>query len=212
MTATYAARGARQSVVLTAILGLHFGLFVLVSSGLGPRIMIALEREPPPIQVTFEKEEPTVVVAPDRNEPAGDYFVHVVEPVSNIPVFPEPDAAPTARADPELPAVGSGAEKSAGAEYLPPALRTRDRRLAALIDSCYPAASRRLGEEGRAVARITIGADGKARAWRVAETSGFSRLDEAMGCVIEQIIFVAGRQDGRAVEADALLPIVFQLN
>ena len=41
MTATYAARASRQSVILAIIAGLHTGAFVLIASGLVPRLIEA---------------------------------------------------------------------------------------------------------------------------------------------------------------------------
>jgi protein TonB len=87
-----------------------------------------------------------------------------------------------------------------------------DRRVQSLIDSCFPAAARRLSEEGLVVARVVIGADGRALSWVVDQGSGFPRLDAAMDCVLRRLEFVAGRRDGRAVEATARLPIVFRLH
>ena len=81
-----------------------------------------------------------------------------------------------------------------------------------LIDSCYPVASRRLSEEGRVVASVVIGADGRPATWSVDEGSGFPRLDAAMDCVLRRLEFVAGRRDGRAVDATVRVPIVFRLN
>ena len=49
MTATYAARASRQSVILAIIAGLHVGAFVLIASGLVPRLM---EVEPPQAPIT----------------------------------------------------------------------------------------------------------------------------------------------------------------
>jgi protein TonB len=98
------------------------------------------------------------------------------------------------------------------AEYMPPTVRTRDTRLAALIDACYPAGARRAGDEGRVVAKVMIDASGKVAAWSIAESSGFPRLDAALDCVLKRIQFIAGRRDGSAVAAEARLPIVFHLN
>jgi TonB family protein len=87
----------------------------------------------------------------------------------------------------------------------------RDNRLAALVDDCYPAAARRMEEEGRAIARIVVGADRRAASWTPILGSGFPRLDAALGCVIRRLQFVPGRRDGRAVAAEVQLPIVFRL-
>jgi protein TonB len=211
MTMTLAARASRQTVILTAIAGLHLGAFILAASGVGPK---AIRFEPPDPPITFfpPKEKPVVVVAPDTTTPAEEYALAVPEPdPSLIPQIDEtPDVLRT-NGDPRVSETGEGVVYPT-VEYQPPTVRTRDSRLAAAIDACYPAASRRAGEEGRVVARIMIDTGGRATAWSVARTSGFPRLDAALDCVIRRIEFVAGRRDGSAVTAEAMLPIVFRLN
>jgi protein TonB len=103
---------------------------------------------------------------------------------------------------------------STGAEQVSeaPALRLHDGRLATLIGACYPAASRRMGEEGRAIVHIAIDAAGRARRWSLAQGTGFPRLDSAVGCVIRRLEFHPARLDGNAVAAEARLPIAFQLD
>ena len=58
---------------------------------------------------------------------------------------------------------------------------------------------------------ITIGADGKAGAMHISQSSGFERLDTAAECVIRKLPFDPGKRDGQPVEAQATLPIVFKL-
>lgn len=211
MRTTYAAGASRQTVILTAIAGLHLGAFLLIASGLGPRVLESLAPDPP-IKVILREEEPIKTVAPENTDPLEGYFLPVPIPdTSTIPTFDEQPNSPPAseyvqalesRRGVDIPPV----------EYSPPSIRSRDGRLAALIDSCYPAASRRAGEEGRVLAKISIDAAGKAFAWSVAGSSGFPRLDAALDCVIPRLEFVAGRRDGSAVAAEALLPIVFRLD
>jgi periplasmic protein TonB len=212
MTKSFAARGSRQTVVLAAIVGLHLGVFFPAASGLLPRaIEIVTERKP--IQVVLREKEPIERVAPESTAPAAAYELRVEQPRVDIPSIEESANALDAVVEPPTGSASiPGVAKPGAGDYRAPAVRTRDRRLAALIDRCYPAASRRLGEEGRAVAAVTIGAGGRASAWRLTESSGHPRLDAAMGCVINQIEFVAGRRDGRAVEADASLPVIFRLD
>ena len=107
-----------------------------------------------------------------------------------------------------VPAAGSG--PVVPVEARSPTLRSD--RLAAMIDSCYPSAARRLEEEGRAMARVVIDATGRATAWIVEQSSGFPRLDAAMDCVIRRLEFVPGRREGRVVEATVMLPIFFRLD
>lgn len=210
MATTFAARASRQTVILTAIAGVHLGAFILVASGVGPAI---LKFEPPDPPITFfpPKEIPIVVVAPDKAAAAEEYVQTVAEPdPSLIPQIVDAPDVLRADKDPRASETGRGVVDPA-VEYRSPAVRTGDSRLAAAIDACYPAASRRAGEEGRVVARVRIDAGGKATAWSVAQTSGFPRLDAALDCVLRRIQFVAGQRDATAVAAEAMLPIVFRL-
>ena len=209
MTATYAARASRQSVILAIIAGLHVGAFVLIASGLVPRLM-AVEPPQVPITVFLPPPAPIPIVAPAGQDAASFDPAPVPMPPLDIPVAEvDPPLNPTTR-DPVASVTGTGPVVPSNAKA--PALRTPDSRLAALIDSCYPSAARRLGEEGRTVARVVIDATGRATAWTVEQSSGFSRLDAAMDCVIRRLEFVPGRRNGRAVEATVMLPIVFRLD
>ncbi len=209
MTATYAARASRQTLMLAIIAGLHFGAFVLMASGLGMRLIGPMP-PPPIVTVIPPKPRPDTVVEPVPQGPFGFNPTPEPEPILRIPVF-EDVLPPQAGADKQGQA-GVGNGPVVPVEERAPALRTRDGRLAALINACYPPASRRLGEEGRAVARVVIDSQGRAIRWAVDQTSGFPRLDAAMDCVIRRLEFISGRRDGRAVEATALLPIVFALD
>jgi protein TonB len=201
---------SRQSAVFAAIAALHFGVFLLIASGLGPRVIEALKKEPPPVKLLPRYDVPVVVEKPGETPLIEPYRVTVVKPNVPVPDFAPVETTPAPTESPD-PFTGVNTPAIPTADHdAPPQLRTR--RLAALIDSCYPAASRRLAEEGGIVARVTIGADGRAQHWRVTRSSGYSRLDEAVGCVIERLEFVAGRQDGRAAEMDADLPITFRLH
>jgi len=210
MTTSYAARAPRQGAILTAITVLHLGAFVLIASGLGARVTVSLPPDPA-ITVVFREEESTPAVAPEEILPGEAYFEVVPRPdPSIIPHFDDP-AMTVSKAD-DFHGPESGEEVAVSpVDYRPPTLRTRGSRLASLVNSCYPSGARREGEEGRVTARIRIDDAGRTVAWSVTESSGFPRLDLALDCVIRRLDFIAGRQDGRAVSADALLPIVFRL-
>ena len=109
-----------------------------------------------------------------------------------------------------VPGHGRIMNQSDVVEYRDMATIIRD-RIAAAINACYPSASRRLSEEGRVLVTISIGADGKAGAMSVSQSSGFERLDGAAECVIRRLPFDPGKRDGQPVEAQATLPIVFKL-
>ena len=211
MTHAYAARGARQTAVLTAIVGFHFAVFLIIVSGLVPRAPPAID-EPIPVTRLLPPEKPKpTVYRPDNYEP-GTVVVVVDEPVVAYPDFEKTGDAPTVTIDSGTGSSGSSGATLPASEYVAPRLRTRSGSLAALIDSCYPAASRRLNEEGKVIAVVTIGARGSALGSRVANSSGFPRLDAASDCVVRKLEFVAGRRDGQEVVAEAMLPIVFRLD
>jgi len=152
--------------------------------------MAGAPRQPGPLEYNLPRQPLPMVPIPD-----------FVDPERSLQV--EGNAA-------TVPASGSG-PAVAVADVRAPSLR-RDRRLAALVEACYPAASRRLSEEGRVTVRIDVDATGRAHAWNVAGGSGFARLDAAVACVIRRLEFNPGRRDGAAVAASVTLPIVFRLH
>jgi periplasmic protein TonB len=209
---TYAAGPSRQSAVVTTVLGIHVGLFLVLASGLGRDVWHVIKPDPAPVRIIPKEPPKPVLIAPGPRAPDELQVPRVPEPDIPIPEFEKPVAAPTAEMQSSATTGHDAAGSGPGGTYQAPALRTRDVRLAALIDSCYPAASRRRGEEGRVLVDLTIAASGRPGAWRVAESSGFAGLDVAAGCVVGKLTFIPGRRDGRAVDADARLPIVFRLN
>jgi periplasmic protein TonB len=213
MSTTLVASATRQTVTLAAIAGLHLGAFFLVSMGLGAHLRFP-PLPGPPIEVFIPPAPPAPPAPPVAPGPVPepDFGVPgVTRPVIDIPVFEERVTRATGTEASTASAAGTGLA-TARVEYRAPALRTRDRRLAVLIDACYPAAARRLGEEGRVVARVTIDAGGQPIASSVEETSGFAHLDAGVDCVVRRLEFVPGRRDGRGVEATVLLPILFRLH
>lgn len=208
MSHAFAAGGARQTAVLAAILGLHFAVFLVVA---GSRIVVPPGSLPSlPITVLPKPDQPKPVLSQPDLPSNDDYQPDVVErPDIPIPVFPD-DALRTDGTG--ILGGGEGTIVEVPVVQSPPALRTRPASMAAAINACYPAASRRMKEEGTVIALVTIGANGSAANWSVSQSSGFARLDAATACVLQKVDFVAGRRNGQAVAAEARLPIVFRLD
>lgn len=77
----------------------------------------------------------------------------------------------------------------------------------------YPSASRRMGEEGRVLLRVQVGADGRPTDVSIAKSSGFSRLDDiARETVLRSWRFVPARQGDQAVAGAVKVPIDFTLS
>lgn len=210
MSATIVTGAQRQSAVLTAVAGLHVGAFILFASGMVPRVLDILPA-PQDIFVVQRIPEPVVRVQPGLPTPADYAPLRAPLPDVDIPQVNDEAPAVDAISVTDASAAGSGSSGQQ-ADFQPPALQMRDSRLAALVDACYPSGARRIGEEGRAVARIVVSADGRAASWTKLQGSGFLRLDAALDCVIRRLQFIPGQRDGRATVAEVQLPIVFQLH
>lgn len=211
MTRTYSAGGSRRTAVLTAIIGFHFGIFLLVASSFMPR-PFGPSPEPPVLRVLPPEPKPQVMIVPRLSQPLEVADYSVPEPPLQLPDFSRRDDANPSPADDAIVPGGGVIVATRAADIVAPRLRLRGDRLAALISACYPAAARRAGEEGRVLVRVRVGSDGRIVAWQIQQGSGFSRLDDAVRCIIERLVIEPGRRDGRAVEAEALLPIVFRLD
>ena len=72
--------------------------------------------------------------------------------------------------------------------------------------------ARRLGEEGRVLLRVTVGADGRVRDAAVRQSSGYDDLDRAALRAVRRWTFVPARADGRAVASRVTVPIDFKLD
>ena len=208
MATTYSAGTSRTTAVFVAILILH-GLFFwalkqgLVRAGLQIVQDFAIMDLPPPPPPPEDLDEPPPPPPVDVPPPV------VPPPLIELPTFEGPSQAITAQVrETPRPAPQTPPRQVA---VTPPRIKARGERIAAAINACYPSASRRLSEEGRVVATITIGADGKVGATSVAQSSGFPRLDGAIECVLRRLPFEPGKRDGQAVEAQASIPIVFKL-
>lgn len=210
MTRPYAPGASRRTAVFAAIIGFHVGVLLLVAADVLPSFVPPRKPDLPKVTILPPKPEPKVAVRPDRPEPLDYAGERVEEPGIVIPVVAE-QSSPDVAID-QGPAGSGVVERPAVDDVVAPRLRMRGERLAALVKSCYPPASRRLGEEGRALVRLLVGSDGSVRSWSLVRGTGFARLDAALDCILARLVIEPGRQDGRAVEAEAMLPIVFRLD
>lgn len=208
MASTYSVGGSRRVMVFVAIIILHLIFFWALKQGL-VRAGIELVQDyaimdlpppPPPPENLDEPPPPPPVDVPPPTVPP---------PLIDLPAFEGPSNAisaqvkETPRAQPATPA--------RQVQITPARFKGRNDRIMAAISACYPSASRRLSEEGRVVATVTVGADGKAGAVNVTQSSGFPRLDAAIECVIRRLPFEPGKRDGQAVDSQVSIPIVFKL-
>ena len=155
----------------------------------------------PPKKVELVKEKPIV-----RPQPAP---VLVAEaPVTSLaePVAPPPPPQPIIETPP-APVVEP-------AKPAQPVVMSSELSLACPERSApnYPAASRRLGEQGQVKLKVELDETGRVTSARVVESSGFKRLDEAGLSAVKSWRCNPATRDGKPVRALALQPLDFILN
>jgi protein TonB len=165
-----------------------------------------LEPEPPapkPMPVerpVVRKTQPTVPApqpvaiadpAPSPNAPTGLVTPQPPAPPVAAAVAPAAAPAPAAPAKVELP--------SSDADYLQnPA-------------PAYPPISRRLGEQGKVLVRVLIGADGAPQKAELRQSSGFDRLDQAALATAMRWRYVPGKRAGVPEAMWFTVPMIFVL-
>ena len=179
-------------------------------------------KEAPPVPVPA----PTPAPRPTRPVPVPVDVVVQSKPVATPPAVsaPVPPRADVALQRPAPPAVAADAEAAAAEVQAaiaqptrapvarapersePPALIERSR-----VAPIYPRASRRAGEAGTVVLRLTVGVSGTVLATDVLSSSGFDRLDQAAQAAARQWRFSPGTRQGVPVELSIQVPIRFEL-
>ena len=75
----------------------------------------------------------------------------------------------------------------------------------------YPAISKRMGEQGKVVLRVLIGADGLPQKVEISQSSGFDRLDRQAQEAVMRWRFVPGKRNGVPEAMWNLVPVNFVL-
>jgi len=75
----------------------------------------------------------------------------------------------------------------------------------------YPALSRRLGEQGKAILRVLVNPAGAADEVQLQASSGHARLDDAARDTVRRWKFAPARRGAEPVAAWVLIPISFRL-
>ena len=166
-----------------------------------PKVTPAPPAPPEPVKQVAAKPKqvtqaaPTLLAVPDATPPPN---APSVQPIA--PPAPYTPAVPVAAvATPAPPAPAKITLPSSDADYLsnpkPP----------------YPPMSKRLGEQGKAIIRVLIGADGLPQKAELRQSSGFERLDQSALATVMKWRYVPGKRDGVAEAMWFSVPISFIL-
>ncbi|MDB5886392.1 MAG: energy transducer TonB [Polaromonas sp.] len=155
----------------------------------------AVQKKPVPRPAAPPQPQPLAITdpTPSPNAPTGSVTpspAAVPGPIAPAPVAPSAPAAPAAPAI-QLP--------SSNADYLQNP------------KPAYPALSKRLGEQGKVMVRVLIGADGVAQKAELRQSSGFERLDQAALNTVLKWRYVPGKRAGVAEDMWFNVPINFVL-
>jgi periplasmic protein TonB len=195
----------RRGIVVAAILALHVFIAWALASGLARR---AIEIIAPPIQTVIETEThkeappppppPPTFERPPVEIPPSDTIVEIpaavtTTAISNTTTKPVAAPAPVHQGTRTPPKIGKGFPNT---------------------EDFYPAASKRLNEEGSPTVHVCIGASGKLTAApTIAQSSGSTRLDDGALALVKAGAskIVPGTEDGKPVDACFDFRIKFQM-
>ena len=196
-------QGARGAVVgavivlhLLALWALQAGLLHRVVSWVVPVMAVsdAVDVPPPP---------PPKPLPPSPTLPAPRAAPAVARPAPELPLAVPTESAPSVNAPVGLPAplpvqnTAPVAAASVNATPVPSPKIALPSTQADYLNNpkpAYPAMSRRLGEQGRAVVRVLIGADGLPQKAELHTSSGFDRLDRAALDTVMRWRYVPGKR------------------
>ena len=192
----------RRGAVLVVIIGLHVFIAWALATGLARR---ALEVIAPPIQTDIVEEvktekEPPPPPPPEFQKPPVE--VPPPDVTIDLPVeAPQTTAITAVAATPHPPAPAVHVAKTpAKGKHFP------------ATEDYYPAASKRLGEEGVTTVRMCVGPNSKlSEPPAVTHSSGSARLDEGAISLAKAATYLAGTEDGKPISDCFSVNIRFQL-
>jgi protein TonB len=169
----------------------------------------AAPKTPQPPKPTTAPPAPVKQAAPTQVQPLA---MAAPAQKATIPAAPTPVPAPPS---PPSPARSSAPAPTANLPAAPAAaLVQQPSSNADYLQNpkpAYPSLSARLGETGRTVYKVWIGADGKPQRAELVSSSGFARLDKAAYDTVMAWRYVPGTRNGVAEAMAVNVPIHWEL-
>jgi protein TonB len=218
-TSTQAAPGGLKSLLpakfapLAAIALAHALVFYAFYSGMLHKVaQVALPHE---VFVTFVAPPAPPPAALPKMAPLAAPTMPQIQPLPPVPVTvenaitPPPAAAVPAERVSAAPAPVSA--PAAPAPVSAPRLLSSGVEYVQAPQLVYPAASKRLNEQGKVVLRVLVNEKGQPAQVTVHTSSGFPRLDEAGRQATLRAVFKPHLDDGRAIAVYVDVLLNFQL-
>ncbi|CAN1546390.1 TonB Periplasmic protein TonB, links inner and outer membranes [Burkholderiaceae bacterium] len=219
---------SRTSVIVSSVVLFHIAALWAMHTGLLQRVvevvvpvMAISQAEPPPPppkppEPVKPPEPPKLTPPPKTPQPV---LTPPPTPQPPAPATPEPPAvlaAPTASVTtPVVPAAAPAPPPPAPPP--PPAAPAKVELPSSKADYLhnpppdYPRMSKRLGEQGKVVLKVLIGADGAPQKVELVTSSGFERLDKSALDAAMRWRYVPGKRGGVAEAMWYQVPIQFTL-
>jgi periplasmic protein TonB len=194
----------RRGVVVGAILALHVFIAWALATGLAHR---AIEALAPPIQTVIEQETKQDAPPPPPPPPTFERPPVEIPPTDTIVEIPVQQAATTAISNTTTQHVAAPPSRVAGAIVAPKTGKNFPNS-----EDYYPAASKRLNEEGSSVVKVCVGGNDKLTTPPViAQSSGSARLDEGAVNLAKAGRYQHGTEDGKPVDACFQFRVTFKM-
>lgn len=196
---------ADRSAAFTLVVLFHLALGYAFYSGLATTFAQKII-QPFDLRPVREPRRPNVI------PPAPPVQLHPIE----VPIPEDPDFTPAADNDPQVVTTTPRGDATAGLPSTtssPPITPIRmDPRHPLLVGAeHYPDSAVRLEQQGRCVVNLTVAADGRIIASSLKSSSGYEVLDAACLNAVRGQRMLPALQDGRPVQSQASIPIVWKL-
>jgi len=200
----------QRSSLLAVVIALHAGVFLLILAAktVAPQIMempLIVDLLQPPETRKEPEAKPLPVVRPQpvrqKPVPVPKAPIPVIETTTSTAPAPATAIAapPENKAANAAPADESFSQARFDANYLrnpaPP----------------YPALSKRMGEEGKVVLRVSVNPQGTADSVDIKTSSGSPRLDESAQKTVRNWKFIPAKRGDMPIQSWVLVPIIFKL-
>ena len=194
------------SLVLTASAGQAVSTAAPAAQRLTPRPAAG-----PPPKPSKPVESPAPVKSPEKLEPVQAVETNQTREAPESAALPTQPLGPARQDSPTSPApvTHAAAASSGQSNGLPQA---RIRASAQCVAPSYPRRSIMNNEQGVSQIELLIGEDGRVRESRVAQSSGFFRLDQAALQALSACEFEPERMNGEARQAWARIRYVWRLD
>lgn len=188
--------------VLAVIANAAFIALFALGLGVAPKVSQPKDK---PIEYVILPNEPKETPQPIKTTVDQSTLKPVHVPLPNEPNIPIKDDRNVVTSEPYVEPAG---DRQTGSVVEPQIAQARILRHS---EPAYPPASIRAHEEGTVMLQVLIGPDGRIQDVRLAQSSGFNRLDAAAMKEVRAWRFAPATRGGRAVSMWVNVPVKFEL-